>query len=70
MKITFRLECPWCNWGVAWSDNFVNMGWIKLKCSHCDKDFFTKIAITGVKIETEKELPEDVPCDGKFALQE
>ncbi len=62
MKISFRIECPYCHWGHIWSDNFVNMGWLGLKCAHCESDFFTKIEVTGVSIQTNTKLPNGVPC--------
>lgn len=62
MKIAFRLECPHCNWGHEWSNNYVNMGWLELYCSHCGKHFFTKISIPAVNVETQTTLPEGVPC--------
>jgi len=58
MKITFRLECPHCKWGCPWNDKYVNMGWISLACAHCGKKFYTKITITGVGVDTRKELPD------------
>jgi hypothetical protein len=58
VKLTFRIECPHCNWGVEFRDSYVNQGWLRLHCNHCDKEFFNKITVTGVKVETQKELPE------------
>lgn len=52
MKISFRLECPNCKWGYVWSDNYVNQGWLVLKCHHCDNNFYLKISIPTVNIET------------------
>lgn len=57
MKINFRLECPHCEWGVQWRDAYVNQGWVKLKCTHCDEDFYTKISIPTVDIKTSKIQP-------------
>jgi hypothetical protein len=64
MKITFRLECPFCNWGTPWSDGYVNMGWIKLICGHCSEEFYVKIAINDINVEISKELPPNVVCQG------
>ena len=60
MKISFRLECPHCKWGHPWHDKYVNMGWVNLTCHHCEKKFYTKIAITGVDVNTQKEPPEEL----------
>jgi DNA-directed RNA polymerase subunit RPC12/RpoP len=65
VKISFRIECPYCNWGHNWSNNYVNQGWLALECFHCGKQFYNKITITGVNIETTKELPVDVPCHNR-----
>jgi ribosomal protein L33 len=62
MKITFRLECSRCGWGHEWSDNYVNMGWLVMRCSHCEEKFYTKIDVTGVSINSQTELPEGQPC--------
>jgi hypothetical protein len=62
MKIAFRIECPHCHWGSPWSDNYVNMGWVKLRCGHCDEEFYTKITINNVDIAISKELPSGRPC--------
>jgi phage FluMu protein Com len=62
MKISFRIECPHCKWGYPWNDNYVNQGWMKLKCPHCEKTFFNKVTVTGITVESGKELPEGVPC--------
>jgi hypothetical protein len=64
MKIAFRLECPSCKWGHEWRQEYVNMGWLELYCSHCDKNFFAKISIPTVNVETAVDLPEGVPCRG------
>lgn len=70
MKISFRIECPFCYWGHEWRDGYVNMGWIALKCNHCEQKFFTKIAIPTVKISTLKHLPENVPCSATEEAKE
>ena len=62
MKISFRIECPSCHWGHEWRDEYINMGWIALKCSHCDSRFFTKISIPTVDVSLVGFLPEGVPC--------
>lgn len=62
MMLAFRIECPHCKWGHTWHDSFVNQGWIVLECGHCNKEFFTKVAVTGINIETvgtDAELPPD-----------
>jgi superfamily II DNA helicase RecQ len=61
VKFAFRIECPVCKWGHEFRDSYVNMGFLKGKCSHCESDFFFKITVTGVAVETLKELPPDVP---------
>lgn len=62
MKITFRLECPYCRQSHEWSNNYVNMGWIALRCTHCFGRFFAKVSIPIVNTETAKSLLEDIPC--------
>lgn len=57
MKVNFRIECPNCKWGFPWSDRYVNQGWLQLHCSHCDKDFYSKIAIPIVQVEIQLESP-------------
>jgi len=59
MLLTFRIECPKCKWGVEFKDRYANAGWLTLRCHHCDNEFYTKITISGVKVETCQELPED-----------
>lgn len=59
MKMTFRLECPRCQWGQTFRDSYINMGWLELECSHCGKTYFTKIAVTGVSVVTSIDKP---PC--------
>lgn len=61
MKIAFRIECPHCKWGVQWSNDYVNQGWLRLTCSHCAEFFYTKISIPTVEVQTAKELPEGAP---------
>jgi len=58
MKIAFRLECPHCKWGHEWRDQYVNQGWIKLECGHCEKEFFAKIHIPVVQVETSATTPD------------
>ena len=58
MQIPLRIQCPNCNWGYEFKNKLINMGWIKLKCNHCDGEFFTKITINDFKIETQEEIPE------------
>ena len=61
MKLAFRIECPYCKWGSTWRDSYINQGWLALQCGNCNEKFFTKIAVTGVNIETVAELPPDHP---------
>ena len=58
MKVAFRIECPICHWGNKWRDDYVNMGWIGIVCSHCQEKFYTKVKISGLNVETAKEPPE------------
>lgn len=62
MMFTFRIECPKCKWGHEFRDSYVNQGWLKLCCSHCDNEFFTKITVSGVNVDTRQELPDGMPC--------
>ena len=62
MVIGFRIECPHCKWGQPWRDSYVNQGWLCHKCQRCGEKFFNKVTVTGISVETEKELPEGVPC--------
>ena len=62
MKILFRIECPLCKWGHEWRDDYVNMGWLKLRCAHCGEEFYVKVTIPSVDISISKKLPKDVPC--------
>lgn len=64
MKIAFRIECPHCKWGFTWRDKYVNVGWLQQRCSRCENNFYTKITIPSVTIESLKELPEGAPCVG------
>ena len=61
MKLVFRIECPYCHWGIEFKNSYINQGWVRVKCDHCGEQSYTKIAVTGIKIETEKELPEGAP---------
>ena len=60
--MTFRIECPKCHWGYEFKDSFINKGFLKGKCQHCENEFFFKITVTGVNVEVTQELPEDTPC--------
>ena len=60
--LNFRIECPKCKWGHPFHDSYVNQGWLKLECAHCENQFFTKIAVTGISVAIEQELPEGQPC--------
>lgn len=62
MKLPFRIECPHCNWGHEWRNDYVNQGWLKMRCSHCEETFVTKIIVNLVDVEVKKELVGDVPC--------
>ena len=66
--LNFRLECPKCKWGHEFRDSYVNQGWIKLHCTHCENEFWTKIAVTGIKIEIEQDLPEGAPGHGNLEI--
>ena len=59
MKIAFRIECPHCRWGFPWNDTYVNQGWLKVACNHCESEFWTKITLNEVKVEIKKEPPEE-----------
>jgi hypothetical protein len=62
MQISFRIECPHCHWGHIFKDSYINQGYLKGKCEHCGEPFFFKITVTGVSVETSKELPQGIPC--------
>jgi len=70
MQLTFRIECPECNWGHKFRDAYVNEGWLKGKCHHCGNIFFWKIKVTGVQIEVDQNLPEGKPCKTLLEAQE
>lgn len=61
MQLAFRIECPACKWGQEFRNSYINKGWLQLTCRHCNKTFFTKVTITGVKIETQPEQPNGLP---------
>lgn len=67
MKIAFRIECPHCRWGHEWHDDYVNQGWLQMRCGHCGETFVARIDIPTVNIEINKELPEGACC---FTLPE
>lgn len=58
MKIAFRIECPHCKWGYEWRDSYVNQGWLEAECAHCGENFFFKISIPTVDVQTSPGLPE------------
>jgi hypothetical protein len=62
MIIPIRIECPHCHWGHLFNNSYINQGQLKGKCNHCEKIFFFKVTIMGFSVETNKELPDDVPC--------
>ena len=62
MKMTFRLECPQCHWGHEFSNDYINMGYLKGKCAHCENEFYFKVTVMGVNIEISQNLPDNVPC--------
>lgn len=62
MKISFRVECPFCKWGYKILSSHINQGYLKTVCLHCRNRFYFKIAITGVQIDVQKELTNDIPC--------
>jgi len=62
MQTTFRIECPKCHWGHEFKDSYINMGFLKGKCSHCGNDFFFKVAVSGIQVDVLQDLPGDVPC--------
>jgi transposase-like protein len=55
MQLNLRIECPHCKWGYKWDDNYINSGWNKLQCKHCNREFKVKITISGFQIEIQKE---------------
>lgn len=65
MKIAFRIECPHCTWGYEWRNDFVNQGWLALTCKHCEQEFFAKVSIPTVSVETKSNQPE-APISGQF----
>ena len=58
MQMSFRIECPKCNWGHKWQNSIINQGWIKLHCVHCESDFLCKVTIPTVITEVKEVLPE------------
>lgn len=59
MKMAFRIECPKCYWGHSFSNDYINMGYLKGKCDHCGNIFFFKVQVMGVKIEICQDQPMD-----------
>jgi hypothetical protein len=43
-------------------DAFINQGFLRGKCAHCDESFFFKLTVKGIEVEYHKELPLDTPC--------
>ncbi len=62
MQMTFRVDCPKCNWGHIFKDSYINQGFLQGKCDHCGNKFYFKITVMGVQVEVEQGLPEDSPC--------
>ena len=60
MQMTFRIECPNCNWGHEFKNSYINQGYLKTRCQHCKELFFFKIIVGNVHIDV-THLPPDVP---------
>lgn len=65
MTVAFRIECPHCKWGVPWSDRYVNQGWLRLSCGHCDRPLFAKVSVPTVDVQVRADEPEQPVKDAK-----
>jgi hypothetical protein len=61
--MTFRIECPKCHWGHEFRDSYINKGFLKGACDHCENVFFFKVSVTGVDVQVCQELPNDTPYE-------
>ena len=62
MMLSFRIECPKCQWGHPFKDRYINNGFLIGKCSHCGNKFYFKITVTGVDVKVQQENPVGQVC--------